>query len=54
VNADPVFVTNYTDLHLQTTSPAKNAGATTLGVLTDYDGVVRDATPDMGAFEFVA
>jgi parallel beta-helix repeat protein len=52
VSADPVFVTAYTDLHLQTTSPAKNAGATGLGVLADYDQVVRDATPDIGAYEF--
>ncbi|MFH0983775.1 MAG: right-handed parallel beta-helix repeat-containing protein [Planctomycetota bacterium] len=52
VNADPVFVTNYTDLHLQTTSPCKNAGATDLGVLADYGEVLRDATPDIGAYEF--
>jgi hypothetical protein len=41
------------DLHIQTTSPCKNTGATGLGVLTDYDSIVRDATPDMGAFEYV-
>ena len=53
INSDPVFVTNYTDLHLQTTSPCKNTGALGLGVLTDYDGVTRDATPDIGAYEYV-
>lgn len=52
VSADAVFHTNYTNLHLQTTSPAKNTGATGLGITTDYDGVTRDATPDMGAYEF--
>jgi len=41
------------DFHLQTTSPCKNVGATGLGALADYDGVVRDATPDIGAYEFV-
>lgn len=53
VSADPVFVANYTDLHLQTTSPAKNAGATGLGVVDDYEGNLRDATPDIGAYEFI-
>ena len=50
---DPTFVTNFTDLHLQTTSGCKDTGKTGLGVTTDYDDVARDATPDMGAFEFV-
>jgi hypothetical protein len=53
LNSDPVFVTNWTNLHLQTTSPCKNAGATGLGVTDDYDGVTRDAAPDIGAYEFV-
>lgn len=30
------------------------AGATDLGVLTDYDGVVRGAAVDIGAYEYVA
>lgn len=54
LSSDPVFVTNYTDLHLQTTSPCKNTGATGLDVLVDYDGKTRDATPDIGAYEFFA
>lgn len=55
LNSDPVFVTNWSDLHLQTTSPCKNAGATGLGVVNDYDGNVRPygaTAPDVGAYEF--
>jgi len=54
VSADPVFVTNYTDLHLQTTSPCKNAGVD-VGVTNDYDGRARPmgAAVDIGAYEFV-
>jgi len=55
INAsDPVFVTDFTDLHIQTTSPAKNTGETGLGVTDDYEGTTRDAQPDMGAYEYVA
>jgi len=43
----------YTDLHIQTTSPAKNAGVTGLGVTDDYDENTRDASPDIGAYEYV-
>lgn len=52
--ADVVHSNVYADLHIQTTSPAKNAGATGLGVLVDFDNVVRDANPDIGAYEYVA
>ena len=52
VQADTVRLYTY-DAHLQTTSPAKNTGATGLGVPQDYDGVTRDAQPDIGAYEFV-
>lgn len=50
----PAFVTAYTDLHLQTTSPCKNTGAN-VGVTDDFDGVSRPAGAgyDIGAFEFV-
>lgn len=51
---EPVFVTEFTDLHIQTTSPAKGAGDATVGVLTDYDGVVRGVAVDIGCFEYVA
>lgn len=49
---DPDFVANYTNLHILTSSPCKNAGAIGLGVTDDYDGLTRDAMPDMGAYEF--
>ena len=54
---DPLF-RNYTgnyssdyDFFLQSTSPAINEG-TDVGITTDYEGRTRDATPDIGAFEF--
>jgi hypothetical protein len=53
INADPVFATAYTDLHLQTTSPCKNAGDATVGVVNDFDGIVRGAAVDIGAYEYV-
>jgi hypothetical protein len=52
VSAAPVFVTDYTNLHLQSSSPARNIGAD-LGIADDYDGVARVAPPDVGAYEFV-
>jgi hypothetical protein len=53
--SDPKLVTPYTDLHIQTTSPCKNAGADLRATVpVDYDGITRDATPDIGAYEFVA
>ncbi len=52
VNADPVFTTNYTDFHLQVTSPCRNAGLDGL-VADDFDGVTRVAY-DIGALEYVA
>lgn len=54
LSADPVFVTSYSNLHIQTTSPAKAAGDTSLGVAYDYDGNPRGAAVDIGAFEYVA
>lgn len=50
VNANPVFVTNFSDLHLQTTSPAKAAGDATVGVLADKDSVVRGAQVDIRGY----
>ena len=54
LSSDPVFVAPYTDLHLQTTSPCKNAGVD-VGVTNDYDGRARPmgAAVDIGAYEFV-
>jgi hypothetical protein len=34
LNIDPKFVTNFTDFHLQSSSPARNAG-TTIATVTD-------------------
>lgn len=51
--ADAVTTNLITDLHIQSASPAKNAGVTGLGVTEDYDQVTRDANPDQGAYEFV-
>lgn len=53
INALPVFVTEGSDYHLQSGSPCRNVGIN-LGITPDYDGVARDATPDIGAFEYVA
>jgi parallel beta-helix repeat protein len=49
---DPAFVdpTAY-NFTLQAGSPCKLAGATGLGVLTDYTGAVRGSPPSIGAYE---
>jgi len=52
INQNPVFVTDYTDLHLQVGSPCNNAGEN-VGVTDDYDGVTRGDPPDIGAYELV-
>ena len=52
VASDPTFVTNFSDLHLQTGSPADGAGITITGLTyTDYDKVVWDDPPAIGAYE---
>lgn len=53
VHADPVFVTNYSDLHIQVTSLARGAGESGLGVDVDFDDVVRGSPPDIGAYQYV-
>lgn len=54
LGANPLFV-SATDLHLQATSPALNAGDATLGVVEDIAKAVRPApagsNPDLGAYE---
>jgi len=50
---NPDFVTDFTDLHLQVTSPCIAAGVN-VGVADDYDGVARGDPPDIGAYEHVA
>lgn len=54
LTSDPVFVTNYTDLHLQKTSPVIDAGVD-LGVTSDYAGTTRPlgSAPDIGAYEYI-
>ena len=39
------------DFHLTAGSPAKDAGVPILSVILDYLGIVRSATPSIGAFE---
>ena len=42
------------DAHLASTSPAIDAGASAGTPAIDYDGKPRDATPDIGAYEYGA
>ncbi|MEI7661417.1 MAG: hypothetical protein WCK34_04435, partial [Bacteroidota bacterium] len=49
-NVDPQFVSS-TDLHT-TKVELNNAGTTVPAVTTDYAGVTRGTTPDIGAYEF--
>lgn len=54
VEGDPLFVSTVTpDFHLQSTSPAINAG-TNVGLTSDYEGnhVPFGLAPDIGAYEY--
>jgi hypothetical protein len=51
ISADPLFVAYPADVHLQMGSPCVGAGTTIGAPLTDMDGKLRDATPDIGADE---
>jgi parallel beta-helix repeat protein len=52
LSASPLFVNAANrDYHLQTGSPAKNAGVTLPGVTADKDGAARIAPPSIGAYE---
>jgi hypothetical protein len=51
LNSDPVFVTPYTNLHLQAGSPCKAHGLAIAGITTDYDGAARADPPSIGAYE---
>jgi hypothetical protein len=55
---DPMFVNSAGgDFHLQSGSPAVNAGSTARNryALTDFDGLTRETwAPDIGAFEYFA
>jgi len=52
---DPLFLVEYTDLHLPSSSPCVNAGVT-VGLTQDYDGshVPMGVAPDIGAYEFIS
>jgi len=56
VTGDPKFVTNGSDFHLQSSSPAKDAGISAVSsiVKKDYDGISRpqNSVYDIGAFEY--
>ena len=52
-NPDPQFTNNTNQEYtLRSNSPAINAGKPGTGVTTDITGTPRDATPDIGAFEY--
>jgi len=51
VNADPKFVANGSDFHLQTGSPAIGAGVAIPGLTRDIDGRLRPNPPSIGAYE---
>ncbi|MEW6076645.1 MAG: choice-of-anchor U domain-containing protein [Thermodesulfobacteriota bacterium] len=62
IDVDPLFVvppdpaaapTTAGDVHLQAGSPGIDQGTATGAPATDIDGHTRDASPDMGADEFV-
>jgi len=51
-NTDPIFVNLQEDnYHLQFNSPCRNYGKAT-SVLYDLDEVIRDVSPDLGAYEY--
>jgi len=55
INGNPLFVDEPNgDYHLTAASPAVNAGTTSGAPIDDIDGALRDAQPDIGAYEFGA
>jgi hypothetical protein len=53
ISGNPAFVdAASSDFHLTSGSPCINTGTSTGAPATDLDGVARDATPDMGAYEY--
>ena len=51
--SDPLFAdAENGDFHLRLGSPAIDKGAVLASPDYDYDGIVRDAAPDLGAFEY--
>lgn len=52
ISADPLFVDAANDdFHLQADSPCIDAGTATGAPATDIEGTLRDAAPDIGAYE---
>jgi hypothetical protein len=53
-SSDPKFASNGSDFHLQSTSPARNAGLTSTSVYGDPSNVMRpqEASSDIGAYEY--
>ncbi len=52
MGTDNCWLTSDDGLHLQTSSPAINAGTSAGVPLTDILGLPRDGNPDMGTYEF--
>ena len=52
ITSNPLLVSPGTDFHLQSGSPAINAGSTTYTTTYDFDGYLRDSQPDIGAYEY--
>ncbi len=51
IQADPFYISNTGDLHIQPTSLNESRGISIAGVTDDIDGNPRPATPDIGADE---
>ena len=59
LNSDPLLVAapssgNNYSMDIQSGSPAKNAGSTTYSAVRDFRYRLRDASPDIGAYEYGA
>ncbi len=53
INANPRFVTDYTNLHLSSTSPCSNTADSSIVAVEDKDDKNRgDGAPDMGCYEY--
>ncbi len=53
INANPRFISNGINFHLQATSPDNDAGYYTNDMVTDdFDGQARNSAPTIGAYEY--
>ena len=50
-NTDPTFTVNFTNLHLQTGSPAIDGGVAVAGYTEDREGVAVGSPPNIGQSE---